>query len=112
MKRLFSTILALFLLSGLALAHEGERHIMGKVTAISSNSITVETAAKEPKTVTVAITAQTKFVNSGAAASANDLKVGARVVIHAKEDGKGFVATTVSFGKSPQAVKHHWVGYL
>ncbi len=69
MKRLFSTILALFLLCGLALAHEGERPIMGKVTAISANSITVETAAKEPKTVTVAITAQTKFVKSGAAAS-------------------------------------------
>jgi hypothetical protein len=61
---------------------------MGKVTAISANSITVETAAKEPKTITVAITAQTKFVNSGAAASVKDLKVRDRVVIYAKENGK------------------------
>ena len=106
MKRLFSTILALFLLSGLALGHEGERHIMGKVTAISANSIIVKTAAKEPKTVTVAITAQTKFVNSGAAASAKDLKVGDRVVIHAKENGEKLEAAVVSFGKSPQATKH------
>ncbi len=107
MKRLFSTILGLFLLSGLALAHEGERHIMGKITAVSDNSITVETAGKEPKTVTVAITAQTKFVKSRAAASVKDLKVGDRVVIRAKEDGKEFVATTVSFGKSAQMAKHH-----
>jgi len=106
-KRLFSTILALFLLCGLALAHEGERPIMGKVTAISANSITVETAAKEPKTVTVAITAQTKFVKSGAAASVKDLKVGDRVVIHAKENGEKLEASVVSFGKSPQAAKHH-----
>jgi Domain of unknown function (DUF5666) len=106
-KRLFSTILGIFLLSGLALGHEGERHIMGKVTAISANSITVETAAKEPKTVTVAITAQTKFANSGATASVKDLKVGDRVVIHAKENGKKTEATLVSFGKPPQAAKHH-----
>ncbi len=107
MKRLFSTILGLFLLCGLALAHEGERPIMGKVTAISANSITVETAAKEPKTVTVAITAQTKFVKSGAAASAKDLKVGDRVVIYAKENAKKMEATLVSFGKPPETAKHH-----
>jgi len=80
---------------------------MGKVTAISANSITVEIAAKEPKTVTVAITAQTKFVNSGAAASAKDLKVGDRVVIHAKENGKKMEAALVSFGKPPETAKHH-----
>ena len=107
MKRLFSTILGLFLLSGLALAHEGERHIMGKVTAISDNSIAVETAGKEPKTVTVAITAQTKFVKSSTTASVKDLKVGDRVVIHAEENGEKLEATLVSFGKSPQAAKHH-----
>jgi len=106
-KRLFSTILALSLLSGLALAHEGERHIMGKITAVSDNSITVETAGKEPKTVTVAITAQTKFVKSGAAASVKDLKVADRVVIYAKENGKKMEATLVSFGKPPETAKHH-----
>jgi preprotein translocase subunit YajC len=97
-KRLFSTILGLFLLSGLALGHEGERHIMGKVIAVSDNSITVETAGKEPKTVTVAITAQTKFVKSGAAASVKDLKVGDRVVIHADMKGDKLEAHEVRFG--------------
>ena len=80
---------------------------MGKVTAISDNSIAVETGAKEPKTVTVAITAQTQFVKSGTAASVKDLKVGDRVVIHAKENGKELVATTVSFGKLAATAKHH-----
>ena len=107
MKRLFSTILGLFLLFGLALAHEGERHIMGKVTVIFDKSISVETAAKEPRTVTVAITAQTKFIRSGAVASAKDLKVGDRVVTHVKENGENLEATLVSFGKAPQAAKHH-----
>ena len=107
MKRLFSGVLMVLVALGLALAHEGERPIMGKITAVSDNSITVETAGKEPKTVTVAITAQTKFVKSGVAASVKDLKVGDRVVIHAKENGEKLDAAVVSFGKSPQAAKHH-----
>jgi len=100
-------VLVVLVVLGLALAHEGERHIMGKITGVSDNSITVETAGKEPKTVTVAIAVQTKFVKSGAAASVKDLKVGDRVVIHAKENGEKLEAAVVSFGKSPQAAKHH-----
>ena len=109
MKRHFATIPCLFLLalSGAARAHEGEQHILGKVTAVSAKSITVETAGKEPKTVTVPIVAQTKFLKSCSEASWKDLKVGERVVIHAQEKDNKLEATLVSFGKPAQAEKHH-----
>ena len=80
---------------------------MGKMIAISDNSITVETATKGATAVTVAITAQTKFVKSGVAASVKDLKVGDRVVIHVKENGKKMEATLVYFGKSRETATHH-----
>lgn len=100
------TCISLFLLfitlaTVAAFAHGDEQHIMGTVTAISGNSITVHTTAKPPKDVTVLVVASTQFVRSGAAASLQDLKVGDRVVIHAKPNAdKKLEASMVEFGKS------------
>src|SRR5262249_20290932 len=107
MKRHIMAPLLLLSIAGLALAHESEKHILGKVTAISDNSITVETATKDPQKIAVVITTQTKFLRSGSQASLKDLRVGERVVIDAKENGKKLEATLVSFGKPNQAAKHH-----
>jgi hypothetical protein len=48
--------------------------IMGKVTAMTDSSVTVQTKTKDP--VTIYTMAETKFEKSGAAASMKDLKVG------------------------------------
>jgi hypothetical protein len=68
------------LAAGAAFAHGKEQHIMGKVTAMTDTSISVQTKAKNP--VTVYTMPETKCAKGSAAASMKDLKVGDRVVIH------------------------------
>ena len=69
---------------------------MGTVTSISDNSITVETTSK--KTVTVSLSASTKFQKSGSPATLKHLKVGDRVVIHATGSEGKLVPTEIRFG--------------
>jgi hypothetical protein len=81
-------------------AHEGNEHIMGTVTAISANSITVQSTGKETKTTTVSVVSSTMFMKSAAHASLKDLKVGDRVVVEAKENKDNKLeAVSVTFGK-------------
>jgi hypothetical protein len=83
-------------------AHNGMEHVMGTVKSVSANSVTVETAAKEPKIVTVALLPSTKFVKSGTDASLKDLKVGDRVMIESKANSDDKLeAVRVMFGKQP-----------
>ncbi|HKA89960.1 MAG TPA: DUF5666 domain-containing protein [Haliangiales bacterium] len=63
-----------------AFAHGGGQHIMGTVKAVDAKSLTVETTEK--KQVKVAFDEQTRFEKAGASASAQDLSVGERVVVH------------------------------
>lgn len=99
MKRMLTVLFLTFALAGVLAAHEGMQHFLGKVTAVAENSITVETAGKESKVVTVSIAPQTKFEKDGSPASLKDLKVGERVVVHAKENNKKLEAAVVIFGK-------------
>jgi len=90
------------LLAVLAFAHNGMEHVMGTVKTISENSVTVQTAAQDPKIITVALLPSTKFVKSGGDASSKDLKVGDRVMVEAKENSSNKLeAVTVTFGKQP-----------
>ncbi len=99
MKRMLAVLILTFAVAGFLAAHEGMRHMLGKVTAVAENSITVETAGKESKVITVSVTPQTKFEKDGSPASLKDLKVGERVVVHAKENNKKLEAALVIFGK-------------
>ncbi len=105
MKRTIAVVVLLLTLSLMALAHGNEKHVMGTVTHISDNSITVETNAQ--KSVTVDVSDTTKFENSGAAANLKDLKVGDKVVIHADGSSGKLVAHEVHFGamKGKQSMK-------
>jgi hypothetical protein len=90
------------LLAVATFAHNGMEHVMGTVKTISANSVAVETAAQDPKTITVVLLPSTKFVKSGADASLKDLKVGDRVMVEAKEDSSDKLeAVSVTFGKQP-----------
>ena len=90
------------LLTVLTLAHNGMEHVMGTVKTISSNSVTVETAAQDPKTIIIALLPSTKFLKSGADASLKDLKVGDRVMVETKRNGSDKLeAVSVMFGKQP-----------
>lgn len=86
--------------TSLLVAHGNEKHVMGTVTAIGADSISVETTAQQVQTVQV--TGQTKFIRSGNPSSINELKVGDRVVIHAKSSGDKLEATEVKSGTQPK----------
>jgi|SRR5205807_1998302 len=82
--------------TGTLFAHGHEKHLMGTVKSVGTDSVTVETTAHQSQTVQ--ITSETKFVKSGAASSLSELKAGDRVVIHAKDSGGKLEATEVKFG--------------
>jgi hypothetical protein len=93
-------VVIVVLATGAAFGHGKEQHIMGKVTAMTETSISVQTKAKNP--LTVCTMAETRYEKSGAAASMKDLKVGDRVVIHAEKMGDKLMANEVHFGATPQ----------
>ena len=96
MKRIVAVVALLLAFSLIALAHGKEKHVMGTVTSISDNSITVETTGK--KSVTVDVNDKTKFDKSGSPATLKDLKVGDKVVVRADVSGDKLVANEVHFG--------------
>ena len=94
--RLFILIACISLIAAAAYAHGDEEHVIGTVASVTTDSITVKTTANA--LVTVAVVPQTTFNKNKAAAKLADLKVGDRVVIHAKEPTEGkLVADTVQF---------------
>src|SRR5258706_2225496 len=95
MKRTFAVFALALALSAIAFAHGNEKHVMGTVTSISDNSITVETTSK--KAVTVTVSAATKVQKSGSPTALKDLKVGDKVVIHATVLEERLAATAVRF---------------
>jgi hypothetical protein len=101
MKRLMMLAAVLVFTAGMAFAHGNEQHVMGTVTAVTADSITVQTAAKEP--ITVYTMNNTKYTKSGATASMKDLSVGDRVVIHAANMNSKLMATQVQFGAAKHA---------
>ena len=96
MKRTVAVVTLLFALSVMVLAHGKEKHVMGKVTSTSDNSITVETATKQ--SVAVEVNDKTKFERSGSPATLKDLKVGDKVVVHADASDNKLIANEVHFG--------------
>lgn len=103
-NRLAALTLTLVILCTSALfAHEGGKHFRGQVKSIDADSLTIVTTTKE--TVTLKLLPATKFVKSGQPASAQDLKAGELVVVHAKQNGTTWEAEMVQFG--PTAVHSH-----
>ena len=111
-RHMFRGILAavtLMLGSVLIFAHAGMEHVMGTVAAVTDNSITVDTV--QHKQVTVLLDPSTKFTHNDAQASLKDLKIGDRVVIHAKPNAeKKLVGIIVKWGAAGAAHSDHMDG--
>ena len=95
---------------GTLLAHEGHK-VMGTVTAVDASHLEVKD--KAGKTVSIALTAETKYRKPGAtagapaqAAAAADVKVGQRVVVSVTEEGEKMTATEVMLGAAEKAHEH------
>src|ERR1700730_14708083 len=102
--RILILVACISLVAGAALAHGGEEHVIGTVSKITPDSITVKTTAN--KMVTVGVVPATTFKMGKMAMKAADLKVGNRVVIHAKEPKEGtLVADTVEFASHAATAK-------
>src|SRR5690348_5822665 len=94
--RVLILVACISLIAAAAYAHGDEEHVIGTVASVTTDSITVKTTANA--LVTIAVVPQTTFTKNKAAAKLPDLKVGDRVVIHAKEPSEGkLVADTVQF---------------
>ena len=96
MKRSLITIWMLLVLAVSAWAHGDEQHVMGTVLKIDGMRITVKTQDGSVKTVMV--TSETKYLKAGSTAKLEEVKVGDRVVIHAKKMGDTLHATQVKIG--------------
>ena len=105
MKRMLLLVAMVVIAAGAASAHGKEQHVMGKVTAMTDSSITVQTKAKD--SVTVYTMPETKYKKNGAAAEMKDLKVGDRVVIHAAKMGEKLMANEVHVGVAKKATASH-----
>jgi len=106
--QVFILLICISLIAAAALAHGGEEHVIGTVAKVAPDSITVKSTAN--KMVTVGVVPATTFTMGKMAMKITDLKVGDRVVIHAKEPEKGtLVADTVEFSipKRAPASAHH-----
>jgi hypothetical protein len=82
-------------------AHEGhhDQHVMGTVAAVDASHVEVKTT--DGKTVSVVLTPETKYVqSSGAAAKAETLTTGTRVVIDVEKKGDNLEAHQVHIGKA------------
>lgn len=105
MKKLVTLFVSLVLLAIVALAHGGEEHLMGTVTKITDKTVTIE--MKDKKAAEVVLTPETKCMKGDATAALKDVKVGDRVVIHAKKSGDKLVATMVKIGTAPAPANKH-----
>src|SRR5689334_2916753 len=97
MKQLLSVIAVVLALSAGALAHNGNDHVRGTVTAVSAQSVTVQLADKTSKTLS--ISAKTEFEMSGKPGHLADVKVGDRVVVDVPEHGSNALLIKVGAAK-------------
>src|SRR5437660_1396100 len=83
-----------------AQAHEGGHDARGRVTAVGPQQLTIKTSRGAE---TFALTPGTEFVKEGEPATAQDLKEGDRVVVHAKK--KAGKAEAIQVQMAPPAKK-------
>ena len=104
MKRPLVAVWMLLILAVSAWAHGDEQHVMGTVSKVDGMNITVKTQNGSLRTVMV--TSETKYLKASSMAKLEDVKVGDRVVIHAKKMGDMLHATEVKIGVAENASSH------
>jgi hypothetical protein len=84
-----------------AVAHEGHDHkVMGTVSVIHEHHLEVK--AKDGKTTTFVLNADTKVLRDKTPIKAADIKVGDRVVVTAAQAKEGLVAKEIRVGATAQ----------
>ena len=104
MKKFALSLVATLLLSSLVFAHGNLEHVLGTVVEITDHSISVKTSDGSIKVV--AFDAETKFLKGASPATAKDIQIGARVVIHAHKNGDKLHAAEIKIGTNIAATQH------
>lgn len=94
MKARVLVLIACILFASAAVAHDGP-HILGLVTEVTEDSVSVE--QRDKSVATVAILAATKFSRGNVAATLADVKAGDRIAISGREVNGKVVADTIRF---------------
>src|SRR5215813_3170110 len=86
LKKLTVCGLAVLFFGSLLFAHGNATHLMGTVTAVGKDTVTIQD--KDGKSVVVMLEKTTKYFKNKKAATIADMTVGTRVVIDAQMDQK------------------------
>ena len=86
LNKLIACTVTLLLTAGLVLAHGNATHLMGTVTAVGKDTVTIQD--KDGKSLVVMLEKTTKYFKSKKPASIDELKIGTRVVIDAEMNEK------------------------
>ncbi len=90
-------------LAGILLAHGNATHLMGTVTALGKDTVTIQD--KDGKTVVVMLEKATKYFKTKKPVTIDELKIGTRVVIDAEmnEKMKMYSAEEIQIGTGAAA---------
>lgn len=100
--KVLPALLAAISLAGLVLAHEGFAHVMGTVSKVEQDAITVTTATGD---VVVKLGPKTEYTKDDKKAAVSDLAVGLRVVVDLPEKEKAPAAHSVKIGVADTPAK-------
>ena len=106
-KKLIACSLTILMVAAVAFAHGDATHIMGTVSAIQGDHVTVK--LQDGKTQMVMFDKSTKYLTADKKkAKKEDMKVGTKVVIDAKMDEKVkmFLASEVRIGVTESQPDH------
>lgn len=92
-KRITTSVLLALLWVTSAFAHEGKTHVMGTVSSIDAKQIVV--TDRDGKTVSIAVTNDTKYEQGETPATASALKAGTRVVVDVAGKPESLTATEI-----------------
>src|SRR5690242_14444247 len=96
-------VLSLIALAAPVFAHGGFDHVIGTVSKVENDMMTVKTAKGD---VDVKLNAQTEISRGNQKAALEDLKPGTRVVVDIPEGSKDHVAHSVKMGAASAAAHH------
>ena len=86
LKRVIALFTGLLMLTAFGFAQSGTTHLMGTVTAVKPDTVTIK--MQDGKSEMVMLEKTTKFMKDEKPAKGTDLKVGDSVMINAKMDTK------------------------
>lgn len=84
--KIVAVAIAVMLSTALLLAHGNATHLMGTVTALGKDTVTIKD--KDGKSIVVMLEKTTKYLRNKKPVTMEDMKVGMRVVIDAAMDQK------------------------